>query len=724
MNSQENRKISVIIPVYNQERYIPQCLDSILSQALGAFEVICIDDGSTDSSGAILDAYAAKDPRIRVVHRENKGVGPTRNEGLTMARGKFVTFMDPDDYYPDGLVFEKLYNAAEENGALVCGGSLAIYDGEKDVLTECRDYPNYFSEEGFVDYRDFQFDYGYTRYIYNREMLFAANVVFPLYKRFQDPPFFVKAMIAAGRFYRISTVSYVYRWSRRFSNWDDERVLHLVSAIRDDLAIAADNKLYDLFDRTLARVKIDFKKEIAEHQTDAVKAVMSEIMDLSLKVSRNRISEQTPDRRPLVSVVLPVYNAGKFLRQCLNSLKAQTLADMEFICVNDGSTDNSLSIIREFQKSDLRFIAVDKPNSGYGHAMNCGLDVAAGRYIGIVEPDDFVKPEMYERLFVAAETNGVDFVKSGIIYHWANRPDRVNKILLDDSLIEKVVFPKKDIGIFNAVMNNVTGIYRRDLIEREHIRFTETPGASYQDNSFYLQVHFLAKSAFLLPESFYFYRQDNEASSINSKGKAFAIFEEYRRNESLFDGRPEIRAAFFGQYLYKKYKSYKYHLWRIEMASQIPFLEKMSDEFRKHDERREIDYNLMAPGQANALKVIVENWPQYYVTQWQIKVKEERKKADEITAQVASLSKSLDVAKAEVVRLKRQVSIEHKDAVLRQKEVATLKSSEAYRIGMFVTWPARKVYGGIKCLRENGVKYTVKHAAGKVLRLFGSTCKW
>lgn len=276
MNSRKSPKISVIIPVYNQERYISQCLDSTLGQTLGDLEVVCIDDGSTDGSGAVLDAYATKDSRVRVVHRENRGVGPTRNEGLTMARGEFVTFMDPDDYYPDGLVFKKLYNAAVENGALVCGGSLAIYDGEKDVLTECRDYPNYFAEEGFADYRDFQFDYGYTRYIYNREMLSAAGVVFPPYKRFQDPPFFVKAMIAAGRFYRISTVSYVYRWSRRFSNWDDERVLHLVSAIRDNLSVAAENRLYDLFDRTLARVKIDFKKEIAEHQTDAVRTVMSE----------------------------------------------------------------------------------------------------------------------------------------------------------------------------------------------------------------------------------------------------------------------------------------------------------------------------------------------------------------------------------------------------------------------------------------------------------------
>ena len=732
MSSQKSPKISVIIPVYNQERYIPQCLDSTLCQTLGDLEVVCIDDGSTDGSGAVLDAYAAKDPRVRVVHRENRGVGPTRNECLAMARGEFVAFMDPDDYYPDDLVFEKLYGAATEHGALVCGGSLLVYDEDNARLIEKKLYPDRFDEEGFLDYGSFQFDYGYQRYIFDRRMLSDSGIEFPAYKRFQDPPFFVKAMVAAGRFYRISAPTYVYRWSKRFSNWDDERVLHLVSAIRDDLSVAAENKLYDLFDRTLARVKIDFKKEIAEHQTDAVKAVMSEIMNLSLKVSNKRISMQSPDRHPLVSVVLPVYNAEKYLRQCLNSLKAQTLADMEFICVNDGSTDNSLSIIREFQKDDPRFIAIDKPNRGYGHAMNCGLDAAAGKYVGIVEPDDFVKPEMYERLSAAAEANGVDFVKSGIIYHWEKRPDRDTKITTDSSLIGRVVSPKENAGIFNAIMNNVVGVYRRDFIERGHIRFTETPGASYQDNSFYLQVHFLAKSAFLLGESFYFYRQDNEASSINSKGKAFVIFDEYRLNERLFDGRPDVRAAFYGQYLYKKYKSYKYHLGRIEIYSQIPFLEKLSAEFRAHDERGEIDYGLMAPGQAAALRAIIEDWPRYYTTQWQIKVNAERKKAAELSEQCASLRKLADGAKAEIERLRkseqefarlktevaklksafdkdaarhrRDLAAERRKGDALAREVKELKASEAYRAGMFITWPIRKAWSVAKRMCGTGAR--------------------
>lgn len=682
MSDTANPKISVIIPVYNQERYIPQCLDTTLSQTMGDFEAICIDDGSTDGSGAVLDGYAQRDPRVKVVHRENKGVGPTRNEALRMAKGEFVAFMDPDDYYPDDKVFERLYSAAHSSGALVCGGGLSVYDGETGKLSERRDYPNWFDDEGFLDYRDFQFDYGYTRYIYSRRMLVEANVEFPPYKRFQDPPFFVKAMIAAGRFYRTSPSVYVYRWSRRFSNWDDERVLHLVSAIRDDLAVAAENKLYDLFERTLARVKIDFKKEIAEHQTDGVRNVMDEIMALSLRVSKERIPELPDGRPPKVSVILPVYNSGKYLRQCLDSLKAQTLKDLEFICVNDGSTDKSLAIIREYQKDDPRFIAIDKPNSGYGHAMNCGLDVARGEYVGIVEPDDFVKPQMYEKLVAVADSTGVDFVKAGLFYHWSNRPDREIKITNDASLVGRVLSPKDDIGIFNATMNNVTGVYRRDFVERFHIRFTETPGASYQDNSFYLQTHFLAKSVCLLNEALYCYRQDNAASSINSKGKAFAIFEEFRRNVRLFEGRPEVRASFFGQYLYKKYKSYKYHLGRIEQTAQIPFLEKMSAEFKAHDEKGEIDFSVMAPVQADILRAIIDDWPKYYVTQWRIKVNAEKKKVGELNVVNARLRSDLAAKRRELDDSCKRL----------QGEIAELKASEAYRVGMFVTWPVRKIW--------------------------------
>ena len=91
-------KISVIVPVYNTEKYLRRCIDSVLAQTYQDFELLLIDDGSKDSSGAICDEYAAKDARVRVFHKENGGVSSARNLGLDNARGEWVTFVDSDDY--------------------------------------------------------------------------------------------------------------------------------------------------------------------------------------------------------------------------------------------------------------------------------------------------------------------------------------------------------------------------------------------------------------------------------------------------------------------------------------------------------------------------------------------------------------------------------------------------------------------------------------------------
>ncbi len=94
----EQPSISVIIPVYNVESYLPQCLDSLLAQSYSNFEMILVDDGSPDSSGKICDEYAAKDPRIKVIHQENQGVSTARNNGIDIATGKWITFVDSDDW--------------------------------------------------------------------------------------------------------------------------------------------------------------------------------------------------------------------------------------------------------------------------------------------------------------------------------------------------------------------------------------------------------------------------------------------------------------------------------------------------------------------------------------------------------------------------------------------------------------------------------------------------
>ena len=121
--------ISVIIPVYNTEKYLRRCIDSVLAQTYQDFELLLIDDGSKDSSGAICDEYAAKDARVRVFHKENGGVSDTRNYGLDLAQGKYLMFLDADDFWLLDDVLEVLIGKAEEN-------DLDIIRGEYSAMHE------------------------------------------------------------------------------------------------------------------------------------------------------------------------------------------------------------------------------------------------------------------------------------------------------------------------------------------------------------------------------------------------------------------------------------------------------------------------------------------------------------------------------------------------------------------------------------------------------------
>jgi len=254
--------VSIIIPCYNMELYIEECLDSLCCQTLENIEAVCINDGSTDSTGAILDRYRAKDPRIKVFHQPNRGVAAARNKGLEMATGKFVAFLDPDDFYPENGTLALLYTKAVENNALICGGSFSNYHNDTGKIRTyfIGDYAKYtFHKEGFVDYRDYQFDYGYHRFLYDRMFLVENNLFFPLYIRFQDPPFFVRTMITAGKFYAIPNVVYRYRKDIQVSatTWPEPKLHDMMRGYLDDLSLSAEHRLAQLHALTVRRFEED-----------------------------------------------------------------------------------------------------------------------------------------------------------------------------------------------------------------------------------------------------------------------------------------------------------------------------------------------------------------------------------------------------------------------------------------------------------------------------------
>ena len=256
-------KISVIIPVYNQVPYLAECMDSVLAQTLRDIEVVCVDDGSTDGSGRMLDEYAVRDPRVKVIHQANAGAGSARNAGMNVATGEFLAFMDPDDLYPDEGVLEEVYSAAIANGVKICGGSFMEFlpNGAERTRYEGLMSGMTFQGNGFIDYSDWQFDYGYVRFVYSRKELLRNRLYFPNYARYQDPPFFVRAMAMAKKFYALKRVTYRCRIAGGSIGWKSNgarKFKALCAGIRDVAEFAQKNGLVRLAELQRKRVLSDF----------------------------------------------------------------------------------------------------------------------------------------------------------------------------------------------------------------------------------------------------------------------------------------------------------------------------------------------------------------------------------------------------------------------------------------------------------------------------------
>lgn len=244
-----------------------------------------------------------------------------------------------------------------------------------------------------------------------------------------------------------------------------------------------------------------------------------------------------------VSVLVPVYNVEKYLKECLDSISNQTLKDIEIICINDGSTDSSLAILNEYALRDNRFKVVNKENSGYGASLNIALSMAQSKYIGIIEPDDYIEPEMLECFYEKAEEHNLDFIK-GDYYTYETIPIIKNTLFVsfDKSRVyDKVIKPIDYNEVFNGSASIWSAVYNSEFLKKNNICFLETPGASFQDTSFWIRVLFSANRALFINKAFNHYRIDNELSSVKSNSKVFCICDEIHFLEKLYKNDAEKR---------------------------------------------------------------------------------------------------------------------------------------------------------------------------------------
>lgn len=312
---------------------------------------------------------------------------------------------------------------------------------------------------------------------------------------------------------------------------------------------------------------------------------------------------------PKVSVVVPVYNAGSYLRECMDSLIRQTLEDIEIVCVNDGSTDGSLEVLREYAAKDPRVRVADQPNGGYGKAMNAGMDMAAGEYTGIVEPDDYVSPEMFETLYAAAKAHDLDWVKADYDRFTDGEDGKRNftRVRLSgrEADYERVFRPMDEKDSFLFVMNTWAGIYKTDFLRKNGIRHNETPGASFQDNGFWFQTLLYAERAMLTEASLYRVRRDNPNSSVHNPGKVYAMNREYDWIRGKLEADPAL------------WDEMKEIYWRLRIRNCWATLRRIAPEARK-------EYTAAVKAEIRAAKAAGECDPAAFPP-------EDRRMAEEIT---------------------------------------------------------------------------------------------
>lgn len=294
-------------------------------------------------------------------------------------------------------------------------------------------------------------------------------------------------------------------------------------------------------------------------------------------------------KQPLVSIIMPIYNASNFLKESLGGLVQQTLSNIEIICVNDGSRDNSLDIVKQYALNDCRIKIIDKPNGGYGHAMNAGLKIATGEYIGILEPDDFEDINMYEILYNTAKEYKADVVKSNYYeYSQSKNSNTFTEVLegfdyntvCSAAINEKIVFMRPCIW---------SAIYKRELLIDNHIVFNETPGASYQDTAFAFKVWVCAERVVFIKDAFLHYRIDNENSSVNSSGKIFSICDEFQSIQSFLN-EDKIKKDKYSKILQVlKLDTYNWNLGRITDEYKEMFRDQIALEFIKAEYENILD---------------------------------------------------------------------------------------------------------------------------------------
>gem|GEM_PF-965389 len=532
------------MPVYNTEAYLAECLDSIFAQTFQDFEVICVDDGSTDGSSGILKDYASRHPNMRVIAQQNAGAGAARNRGLDAACGRYYSFLDSDDFF-EPTFLQDLLEAIEGSDISVCA-SYAYDDETKkarvlstSLVLEGLPGSSFSPQE--VSGRLFNFAMGWAW-----DKLFSADLVSRLGLRFQeirsnnDLYFVFTAMANADRISVCEKKLCYHRKNTRGSLQDNisetyENIFISRRKLHDGLVESGTYETYrSSFLENLAIRIYDYSERLkgTEAYGGFLSYLRTEVFPfydmfsspLSVSASKQCYLESIAGARSYshqVAVIIPVYNAERYIKQCLGTIRSQQGVDIEIICVDDGSTDGSLSILKALSEEDGRIKVFTQPNSGAGIARNLGISHADSEYLVFMDADDLLVAGSLKPLYDLAKESNVDLVKTKAKAFDDATGDVVHKDLYEltkvpPELFGRVISYRDHSKLFTGAVSVVpwNAIYRASFIELTGIRFNDL--ICVNDRSFYVSAYTRSERCMLSDITLVRHRLNNSDSLVGS----------------------------------------------------------------------------------------------------------------------------------------------------------------------------------------------------------------
>ena len=528
-------KVSIIIPVYNAEKYLEKSINSIINQSLKDIEIICINDGSTDNSLNILEDFSNRYNFIKIFSQENKGPAEARNFALKHTKGEYIAYLDADDFFIDDNSLEILYNKAKENNFNIVSANLKILQPDGELVENLN--LNLIKQEQTIPSEEYGIPWSFYKNIFKRSFLIDNDIYFPDYRWGEDPVFLAKVLTKTDKILTVPIDFYGFRdvdYDGLNKINTPQKVSDYINHFKDvfDILREVNYKVmfYKYFKRLTEFLDLKFNDEIKE----LIKSIFKDdsLLDVIL---------------PKISILIPVYNVEKFLEEALQSLLSQTFQEIELICVNDGSKDDSLTILEEFAKLDDRVRVIDKPNGGCGSARNRALEEARGDYIYFFDPDDYVMPSALEELYNNAISNDSDLVIFKVATFDEGEPVDYSTPLFNFDEVFKgadfnnFTFNYKDIMgyVLNSGFAPWTKLYKKEFLDK-YDDFKFDLGVAFDDVPFHVKSMLRAEKISFSPYYFYHYRfNPNSVNNTSSNGKDIFkivdIVEQLLKTEGYFE---------------------------------------------------------------------------------------------------------------------------------------------------------------------------------------------